>query len=228
MLNLLQKRKPNETLKAYKYKDWNYNYINLGLEINSRAKATPSKPYIKNYFKEIELQTKSLQFYDLFLKEHLKNNNDTIKDLARIEYTIKGYSHKKRLIDKAILKNNYKTLNELVHIDENSFLNIIKIGFSDYIFNPFKEFSKSKVLGITPTDQLICNLMQQIVLNGGTHSDLFDVLKEFHNIDDATKKTRLKTKINKLINHIKTNSLDFDVKLKENKEVKTFLRKWFI
>lgn len=207
------KRKP-ESLPN----NWTYDHINLGLDINTRQKAKPATPYIKNYFKEIELQTKSLEFYELYLKDDLKLNNDTIKDLARVEYTIKGYRQKKRLFDNSILVHNYSTLKELLLIPKEDFKDVIKSGFSDYILKPEREKFEIDKKGLSPTDALICDLMIQLVETGKTELDIKRVLNSYVGVE----KSRLKKKIENLLKHNRLNNLSFKSKLKENTEIQSF------
>lgn len=56
---------------------------NLGLQWNDRNKSSATYPFMKSYFKELELLNKSVMFYNRFLSDRL------IKDLARFEYNIK-------------------------------------------------------------------------------------------------------------------------------------------
>lgn len=81
----------------------------FGLQLNSRAKATPTNPFAKLYCKTIELQKKSKDFYIQNLQEH---HDEIIKQgIARFEVTIKAQRHKDRLNI-----SHVKTLNELLSL----------------------------------------------------------------------------------------------------------------
>lgn len=81
----------------------------FGLQLNSRAKATPTNPFAKLYCKTIELQKKSKDFYIQNLQEH---HDKIIKQgIARFEVTIKAQRHKDRL-----KISHVKTLNDLLSL----------------------------------------------------------------------------------------------------------------
>lgn len=198
-------------------------FINLGLDINSRPKAKPSTPYIKNYFKTVELTTKSLDFYEYYLKDHLYKTNQSIRNLARIEYTIKGYKHKQRLVKKKLLKHSYNTLFELLQVPTKELKRIIYSGFSEYLNFDKLEQTKKDLTGLSPTDALIVNLMEQLILSGKEKIDLYDILKNYtHN---RTQKSRLKSKIDKLYKYLMTNNELLINKQKQNEEVQNFINK---
>tara|TARA_R110001592_G_scaffold242634_1_gene503290 strand:+ start:589 stop:1644 length:1056 start_codon:yes stop_codon:yes gene_type:complete len=60
---------------------------NLGIEFNSRDSATISKPFVKVYHKEIELQENSFDFADRYLSDI------NYKNIIRIESTVKDKKH---------------------------------------------------------------------------------------------------------------------------------------
>ena len=64
----------------------------LGIEFNSRLTATISKPFVKVYHKEIELQENSYDFADRYLSDI------NYKDIIRIESTVKDKKHFKTLL----------------------------------------------------------------------------------------------------------------------------------
>ncbi len=196
-------------------------YINLGLEVNSRPKAKPSTPYFKNYYKTIELTTKSLEFYNNFLKNEMLKNNQSIRNLARIEYTIKGFKHKERLIKKGLLKNNFNTLKELLMVPKDQLKKIIYSGFKEYLEIPKNLGSKKSYSGLSPTDALIINYMEQLILSGKDKIDLMEIISMFQ----GTQRARLKSKINKLWSFIQSNNEALINKHKENEQVQQFIRK---
>lgn len=196
------------------------NYINLGLDINSRQKAKPSTPYLKNYYKTIELTTKSLEFYELFLKEELFKKGQSIRNLARIEYTIKGYKQKERLHKKGLLKTKYKNLSELLEVTPEEMKNIIYSGFKDYCSIPERNATdKLNIKGLSPMEVVLLNYMKQLILSGKDKIDLFEVLPQFQ----GTQKSRVKSMITKLHDHLINDSLSYKNKSKQNAEVNDFL-----
>lgn len=63
---------------------------NMGLQFNSRRNVTASHPFLKTYFKEIELKNKSFKFYDKFLTHY------NIEGLARVEFAVSNVHVKKK------------------------------------------------------------------------------------------------------------------------------------
>tara|TARA_R110000824_G_scaffold303759_1_gene491592 strand:+ start:209 stop:1267 length:1059 start_codon:yes stop_codon:yes gene_type:complete len=59
----------------------------LGIEFNTRLTATISKPFVKVYHKEVELQDNSFDFADRYLSDI------NYKDIIRIESTVKDKKH---------------------------------------------------------------------------------------------------------------------------------------
>jgi len=134
-----------------------YNKIlNLGLQFNHRERATPTKPYIKLYFKQYDLQSKSKEF----AKEYLKNYKSEIKNLIRVEATIRNYQHKKRLVKKLILPE-FKTLEELLNISDSDKNKFLIESINSYIIKSVRV----KTEGLTPKDQIITQFIEQLILN---------------------------------------------------------------
>jgi len=81
--------------KGYKrFKPTKQEPLNNGLQYNKRATATPSRPFLKLYWKGGELLSNSLDYYN----EHLNQaNEDQVKQIVRIETTIKNKEHAKKL-----------------------------------------------------------------------------------------------------------------------------------
>lgn len=204
--------------------DENYQtklYTNLGLDINSRSNARPSTPYLKNYFKQIELTTKSRDFYLEFLVPELEKRNDTIKNLARIEYTIKGSKHKQRLLKKGLLINNYKTLHDLLCVSNAEMKKIIYSGFHDYINTPKTIARQTDTKGISPTDYLIVNMIKMLIEAGKDTSQILSCVEGL----ERKQKSRTKSKVEKLINHALKDNLSLKSQDTANKEVNTFFEK---
>ena len=65
---------------------------NLGLQINEREKATPTKPFIKFYHKTTELLNHSKEFYSAYLQGC---KAEILKGIGRMEITLKNAKFKK-------------------------------------------------------------------------------------------------------------------------------------
>lgn len=196
--------------KRDKYK----NFTNLGLEVNSRAKAKPSTPYFKNYYKSIELRTKSLEFYSKFLKF-------PIDKVGRIEYTIKGYKHRQRLIKQGYLKEDFKTLNDLLRISSDKLKRIIYSGFKEYCDLPKENNTERNYSDYSPTDMLILEYMEKLINKGCDKIDLFEPLNKL----EGTRKSRLKNKIEFLYKNLTTHNKNLNIKQEQNEELQEFFRK---
>lgn len=211
----------NRFFNLFEKKDKFGNYINLGLDINTRPKAKPSTPYIKNYYKTIELTTKSLEFYTKFLKNELHEKNQSIRNLARIEYTIKGYKQKERLQKRKLLKTSYKTLSDLLNLKPKEMSRIIYSGFSEYCLVPKRDYQKNNYKSLSPQDSLILNYMGQLLNKGADKIDLYEILNSF----EGNRKSRLKSKIDTLYKHLITDNLSLKNQMDINEELNKFLDK---
>ena len=83
MVETNQKIYENVLPYCYKYVSKPFRKkTNTGLQFNDRSKSTPSKPYCKIYHKTTELETKSEEFANHFLK------NTDYQNIGRFEYTM--------------------------------------------------------------------------------------------------------------------------------------------
>jgi len=103
---------------------------NQGFQFGSRKYATESKPYIKYYNKELQTKVSNKnngmkEFFENYLSEY----QEQIKNLYRLEYTIKG----KRMFQKLGLSGN-NTLIELLNIPSE-----VKTGISKDILSKHTE-----------------------------------------------------------------------------------------
>jgi len=204
-------------------KDKQGNVLNTGIEFSTRAKATPSTPYLKNYFKGIELQTKSKIFYE----KHLKKNYpiSDIENLARIEYTIKNAKHQKRLIKLKILKKQYHSLLDLLELhrdNSNSLFKIIQSGFTDYMVKREKIKINMETKDLSPIDKVLLHYMAELISFGYDEEKLLSVIQEFET--GSVAKSRTKKKLSSLIKHLKDNSLSISAQIKDNTEIQGFFR----
>lgn len=82
-------RQRDRGAKKYNKKD------NKGIQWSDRRKGTPSNPYLKFYSKSIELFTKSIEFYNSYIKG--TDIDSFIDDIIRLEFTIKNKQHFRKL-----------------------------------------------------------------------------------------------------------------------------------
>jgi hypothetical protein len=127
-----------------------------------REQATPKKPFIKFYSKQIDMENKSYNFAQAYLQPSQYNN------VYRCEVTIKNVAHKKRLgLDEA------KTIWQFLNLDLKSVLiSIVK----EY----FTEHKLIKAAGLTPQNYITLNQMNLIIQLGGTRAQImetFDIRK---------------------------------------------------
>lgn len=191
---------------------------NLGLTFNNRDYAKPSKPFIKLYFKQDELKTKSFDFYNEFLKDHY---SDQIIGLTRIEATIKNRDHKRRLSKYNILPE-FKTLKELLEISEQPLHNFIKFSINSYV-EPRVRMKSPK---LSPTDHVIFELLQNCIRSGYDEASLLSIAESFESTDKQTTanaRTRIRSKIRKLKDLIINTDIKIQTKLNYNAHVIEYL-----
>lgn len=134
--------------------------------IKPRDFATPSKPYVKFYSKQIDFETKS----NVFAK-HFNLISQSI-NIVRFEATIKNAKHKK------LLKiENLKTFKDLLNSDLHI---ILKDIFKRYFEK--RKFVKSKE--DTPMDKVLIDLIDLAILKGADKDAIFKV---FDRVDVSRK-----------------------------------------
>lgn len=175
---------------------------NVGLQFNERAKATPSKPYIKIYHKSLELQYKSVEFYDAYF------SGKNINDIGRIEFTVKNSKHRKYLN-----LGNHRTLENILTINDDRMKQIINSGIPEYI----KEKSIIKDFqNVSPTDKLHLYYINALINKGYDKQALYQALEIY---DNPQERYRMNKKLQKLLENIDDNG-----KLQRNAEVMNMLR----
>lgn len=134
--------------------------------IKPRDYATPSKPYVKFYDKQIDFETKSNVFAKHF------NLIEQSKNIVRFECTIKNAQHKK------LLKiTNLKTIADLLNSDLQT---IAKDMFRRYFEK--RKFVKSKE--DTPMDKVLIDLINIAISQGADKETIF---KAFDRVDVSRK-----------------------------------------
>lgn len=112
--NILKKRLIEDTPKSAVLNK-GYKNHDTSLSWSERRKASPANPFCKLYQKSIELtQSKTLDFYTKYLSSY------EIKDLTRIEVTIKNKKHFKQLGIEST------SLNNLIQLSEKTKENILE------------------------------------------------------------------------------------------------------
>jgi len=124
-----------------------------------RKHATPSTPYIKFYSKYEDFTNKSIDFANAYLR------TDQFKDVYRFEATISNSKHKEKLgISKC------KTFGEFLKLDLQLLIQqLVKEYFTD---------SKKLVMNsgeLTPIEKVLVDFMNQLISQGATNTQLFDV-----------------------------------------------------
>ena len=135
-----------------------------------RDQATPSKPYIKFYSKELDFLNKSRKFATKYVdyKEY--------KDVVRYECTIKNSKHKKRLN-----VNNYPTFISFL----NSDLQFIgKQIFAEY----FKKAKFVKSIGLKPMDKAVIDMINDLIEYGAPKTKIQGYFDRY----DVSPKARLR------------------------------------
>ncbi len=192
---------------------------NLGLQFNHRDRATNSKPYYKLYFKQYDLETKSLEF----AKQYLPMYKQKIQNLVRIEATIKNASHKRHLKRKNIFPE-FKTLEELLNIsdyDKNEFL---KHALNSYILKSIRLRDST----LSPTNQIISELISQLMLNNYDQNSIIGFAQNITMLNkESERKQIIKTKnlLIKLCQIIISKDNEFEQLEIENKSFQGHL-KW--
>jgi hypothetical protein len=134
-----------------------------------REQATPLKPYVKFYSKQIDFETKSNKFASKYFKP------SDYENLVRFECTIKNTLHKKRLNI-----NQYSTF--------ISFLNSDLQATASIIFNEYFKKAKFVKLGkFTPMDRLVIDLINECIDKGTTKTKIFQMFNRY-DVDKNSRK----------------------------------------
>jgi hypothetical protein len=194
----------------------------IGLMFSNRGWGTPSYPFIKAYHKELELKTKSKEFYDNYLQPY----EEQMKNLVRMEGTIRNYKHKLRL-EKFDVLPKFKTLGDFLEIPEKNLHSFLNFSLNSYV-------NKTRTLPtpqLSPTDHLLYNLIQMCIDKGYDKIDILAVCDTFKgaNVEsDKVAKSRLKNKVKKLIDLLVDKDRKIKEKLQTNQAVKVYLNEFGI
>lgn len=175
---------------------------NVGLQFNIRDKATPAKPFIKIYHKSLELEFKSIDFFEAFIKEQAYDN------IGRLEFTIKNSKHRKKLN-----LHNMKTFFDLLTTSSKTLENIVFSGLLKYIN---KQDVIREYRDLSPTDRLILYFIDKYISSGADRQSIMNVLNQF---DVPQERSRMKKKITLLLDNVHDEKV-----MIANQEARNFLR----
>lgn len=164
-----------------------------GIEFNKREKATNTTPYCKIYHKGIELQSKSIDFYNAYLAPMRQS---VLDNLVRFEFTIKAHKHKEHLAKQGLKTDNLKTLFDLLKLSNKDLLLIAQSGLPCYLEKKQrKELNKEQ----SPTDILIQYFVANAILNNQSDEQIFGFLPY---IECPVAKSRMKKKVKDLLSDL--------------------------
>ncbi|MEX0595527.1 MAG: hypothetical protein WD512_03425, partial [Candidatus Paceibacterota bacterium] len=135
-----------------------HSFSNSNLQLNERPKGTPGAPFVKFYYKSLELNENSLEFKNAYL------SNQNTNDIARIEVNIKGYAHKKDVSLK------YTTLWDLLNLSQEQMGTAFKKMIKEYMEKKLKAKNKSE---LPPSDLVELNNIEREINQGTTIEELF-------------------------------------------------------
>lgn len=198
--------------KGYKrFKPTKKNPLNNGLQYNKRATATIAQPFFKLYWKGGELLTHpdqkgSLDFYE----EHLKHDisEDQIKQIVRIETTIKNKEHAKKLGIESTTLLSLLSLTELEK--ETMFRKII----SKHLIKPNRDIKIERAKDndkMNPTEQIFyVAIMSLMTTSNLTSTEAIETLLQ--TIEDKSAKSKKRTALKQIYKaHIEGNKTDISV-----------------
>jgi len=173
---------------------------NSGIQWSDRRTGTPANPYFKLYNKKIELETKSVFFYDEFIKDQEYN----LSGLIRIEYTIKNKKHFRESGVEGTRLTSLLQLNEEVKND--MLKKIVKHHLLPRVVEPVKPDTYLKPTEMTFYNLLLFGyentyvgkevLIDTAIKNVGPKSRKSEMRKRLYNIWDTYIQTLDRTKEN--------------------------------
>jgi hypothetical protein len=172
--------------------------LNKGISFKQRNTSTPGLPFIKIYHKELELLSKSLEFYEHYIKDSYSYQ---IINLSRVECTIRNYKHKRRL-EKYNVLPMFRTLQELLDIPEANLYKFIVFSFNSYI-EQIKPFNITAQL--SPNDFIIMSLMQKLILKGEDAKSLLHIADSYKTPNLKSKvviQSKIRTKLKSTFDHL--------------------------
>ena len=184
-----------------------FKRLNVGMQIGERNRCSPSKPFLKLYFKDYEMQTKSAEFKALYTP----NVNTT--DLCRLETTISNLKHKEYLIQHNVLPM-WHTAEDFLKISDEDLMKFLRFSTSSHLSNTI---TRNTYDGLKGKDEIIYMLVQLQIENGMSLDEIIlYTVDRFNNenIKSETIKTRRK-RAKKLITQLYDLAIDKDAKLEQ-------------
>lgn len=168
---------------------------NKGIEFGNRDTASPANPYLKIYHKGLELLHSSKVFY----AKYLNHSDVDVKNMARVEFTIKNKKHfKKHQVEDT-------TLGALLGISQSKLQEILKHTFDAHVA---KRITIKKVKeDMTPTDLVSYNFMSILIEQGNS----YNIVREMaiFGTTDKVSRSRIRTRLDKIYDtHIKNSDDD--------------------
>jgi hypothetical protein len=193
---------------------------NVGLEFNTRSKATSSKPYVKFYHKQLELLYNSTEFYQNYLTQYSPKD---LQNLLRVETTIKNGAHKRYLHEKGILKP-INTLQDLFNAPQKDLYQLVCYNLSKYVT---KQPKRLKTNTLSLNEIVLRKFIVQHLQNEMTISEIQMQYFRSKHIDQKKRKyenqnlKRTLLKIHDTIIHDDKNETKL---LSANQEINAFLK----
>ena len=182
--------------EKYKPKKSN-DYLQNGLQYNTRKSATTYKPFFKLYYKGGEFLTPvdkdgSKDFYDSFLKDHF--NDSEIRSICRLETTIKD----KKMAEKYGIKSTQ--LLKIISLPTETMLEVFRKMFESYMQKRKSNISvQAPTTIIAPTSIVFYNSIMLIMKSTGmTGLEAIDNL--IQNIPGKVSRSRTKTQLVRIYN----------------------------
>jgi len=198
--------------KGYKrFKPTKKNPLNNGLQYNKRTTATIPRPFFKLYWKGGELLTHidqkgSLDFYE----EHVKHeaNEDQVKQIVRIETTIKNKEHAKKLGIEST------TFLSLLSLTENEKEAMFRKIISKHLIKPNRDIKIERATNndkMNPTEQIFyVAIMSLMTTSNLTSNEAIETLLQ--TIEDKSAKSKKRTALKQIYKlHIEGNKTDISV-----------------
>jgi hypothetical protein len=198
--------------KGYRpFKPTKKNPLNNGLQYNKRVTATPSRPFLKLYWKGGELLTPADQKGSLdFYEEHVKHeaNEDQVKQIVRIETTIKNKEHAKKLGIEST------TLLSLLSLTEAEKETMFRKIISKHLVKPNRDIKVERAKDkdkMNPTEQIFyVAIMSLMKTSNMTSTEAIETLLQ--TIEDKSAKSKKRTALKQIYKaHIQGNKVDISV-----------------
>lgn len=187
-----------------------------GLQYNSRARASASRPFLKLYWKGGELKSKSNEYRS----EHLPHVNEhDLLEIVRIETTIKDKRHAKLL---GIENTTFLTL---LSLTEKLKEDIFRKMLSKYLEKPKRQIEikglKSTEGSLSPIEHIMyCSLLSLLEHTKDTPENVINAL--IQTIPSKVSKSRKKSELTQIYErHIKGSKVDL-----RNSKINSFFAKF--